>query len=148
MERSLALSPDQSESESRFHHVQAAEPGHGTSSLQTSASSLERNWGQQTTCHTGWVGELNEKMHAACLTWDGCSTNGSHHHSLWISGREVWKIIFIYNTKGNKGPDWAHQCQSWVSTWAQSLDDPSSIPPCFSVCKIFASNLPRLALSP
>lgn len=35
MERSLALEPDQSGSESRFHLVQAAHPGHGTLSLQT-----------------------------------------------------------------------------------------------------------------
>lgn len=93
------------------------------------------------------MGELNEKMHVECLAWARCPVNGSPHYSHWISAGEIWKIIFIYNTKGNKGTDWVHQCQGWVSERAQVLDELSSILACFfSVCKIFASHIPRLAL--
>lgn len=128
-----------------FTTYKLQDPGRGTSSLWTSVPLLEKKLGSK---DPGQVRELNEKMHTEYLTWDRCSINSRHYYSFWISLRRCERWSSSVTQRVIKAPVWAHQCQSRVSTWAQNSEEPSSILPCLSVCKIFASNLPRLAPSP
>lgn len=84
-----------------FTTYKLQDPGRGTSSLWTSVPLLEKKLGSK---DPGQVRELNEKMHTEYLTWDRCSINSRHYYSFWISLRKMWKMIFICNTKSNKGP--------------------------------------------
>lgn len=143
--KSLGLEPDQSGSESRFYH--------GPWAWNFISLNLfphwKRNWSQQTTYHIDQVGELNEKIHIKCLTWDMSGTLYEMivtiipFGSLWGRCERSSSSVTQRDTKAQTGP----KSISWVSVWVQSSDEPSSVLPCFSVCKIFASNLPRLALS-
>ena len=85
----------------------------------------KRNWGQQTMYHTGWVAELNEKMHRVPDTAiDRCSINGSHPYSPWMSVREVWRTssstTFQKETKAQTGhaavrAEYLHWPKAWMS---------------------------------
>lgn len=73
--------------------------------------------------------------------------NDHHHYSLWVSGRKVWKTSSSITQRDTTAQTRPNEHQLSICLWVQSSDEPSSVLPCFSVCKIFASNLPRLALS-